>query len=64
MKMATTIPSVCGVPGTDFETSHRFIPNLHHKVGDVVLILLINKTKQNKGLASLQNLPKVTQDSK
>jgi len=56
MKTATTFASICCVPGTNLEASHRIIPNLHHKVGDVVLILLINKTKQKPRLSKFTKL--------
>lgn len=56
MKMATTFASVCRVPGSNLETSHRIIPNLHHKVGDAVLVLLINKTRQKPRLSKFTKL--------
>lgn len=54
--MATTFVSICHAPGTDLETLHEILSNLHHKVGSVVLILLINKTKQKPRLSKFTKL--------
>lgn len=55
-KNATTFVVVFSVPGTDWETLHEIISNLPHKVGSVVLILLINKTRQKWGFSKFTQL--------
>lgn len=45
IKMSTTFVSIYCVPGTNLETLHEIVFNLHHRVHSVVLILLINEAK-------------------
>ena len=54
--MSTTFVSIYCVPGTNLETLHKIIANLHHKVGSVVLTLLINETKQKLRLSKFTKL--------
>lgn len=60
-KKAITFMSIYRVPGNDLETLHEIILNPRHKLGSVVLILLI---KQKLRLSELTKLVQGYTDSK
>lgn len=53
---ATTFGSIYCVPGTTLETWHEIVSNPRDKVGSVVFILRIYKTKQKPRLSKFAKL--------